>query len=182
MKHTLTSREKNLLLLCVAVLVTMGTVIATSYFLQKRAKLVSRISELEMQRQENKVLMSDADYWQKRDAWLTANMPKTDSLGKSQGQLLEDLENEALEHEIKIMQKTMLEPVTTENYREVAVNLRLWGDQTRILQWIATMQSPEKFQAVKSIEFEIDTRSRAATPQATCNLTLAKWFKPEVGA
>ena len=59
--------------------------------------------------------------------------------------------------------------------------MRLRGDQATVLQWLSTLQSPEKFQAVRQLEVEIDTRAREKTPQVVCNLTLARWFKPETG-
>jgi hypothetical protein len=59
--------------------------------------------------------------------------------------------------------------------------VRLRGDQTTVLDWLAGLQSPEKFQAVRELQVEIDTRSREKTPQVICNLTLARWFKPEAG-
>ena len=108
-------------------------------------------------------------------------MPKTESLGRAQGQLLEEMQNAALDREIEVQQQTLLEPVTTANFREVAVSLRLRGDQTKLLTWLGSMQSPEKFQAVKVFDFEIDRRAKEKTPQAVCNLTLARWFQPEGG-
>jgi hypothetical protein len=108
-------------------------------------------------------------------------MPVTDSLGRAQGQLLEDLQNEALDLGIVIQQQTLPESVTNADFREVTVNLRVRGDQTVMLQWLAGMQSPEKFQAIKEFKLELDSKAKEKTPQAVCNLTIARWFKPEAG-
>jgi hypothetical protein len=43
------------------------------------------------------------------------------------------------------------------------------------------MQSPEKFQAIKELQIQLDSRAKEKTPQALCNLTLARWFKPVSG-
>lgn len=182
MTTKLTSREKRLLLLCFSVLGFMATVILVNSFMQRRAAAVTTIERLETEIRENKAWLSDREYWQTHADWLAENMPSTESLGRAQGQLLEELQNSALDLQIRVERQTLLEPVNTASYREVSVNVRLYGDQTVILQWLASMQSPEKFQHVKELEFEIDTRARTPKPQARCNLTLARWFKPETNA
>ncbi len=179
MSRTLTSREKNLLLLCLGVLAVMAAVLSASTFLQKRSLALKRVEELELQEAENQALLGDRAFWDKRRAWLDQSLPATDSLGRAQGQMLEQLQNEALDKQIKVLQQTLPEQTETDHYRETSVSVRLYGSQDVLLQWIATMQSPEKFQVVKHIEFEPDTRSKAVTPQAQCNLTLARWFKRE---
>ncbi len=181
MNRTLTSREKQLLMLCFGVLLLMGTIILANVFLLKRAGLKAKVAALENQKKENEVWLGDRAFWEKRKGWLNEHMPTTDSLGRTQGLLLEELQNAALDRGIKVVQQTLLDPVTTADYREIAVSLRLYGEQSAILQWLATMQSPERFQAVKSLEFELDNRSKEKTPQAQCNLTVARWFKPESG-
>lgn len=182
MATKLSTREKNLLLLCVTVLVLMAGMIATKQFLDRRKAALEKIVILQRQKTENDGWMKEQPFWEKRRAWLSATMPVTESLGRSQGQLLEDIQNQALEWGITAEQPTLppLSPPNP-NYREVTVSMRLRGDQTTVLNWLATLQSPEKFQAIRELQIEIDTRAREKTPQVICNLTLARWFKPETG-
>lgn len=182
MATKLSTREKNLLLLCVTVLVLMAGMIATKQFLDRRKAALEKIVILQRQKTENDGWMKEQPFWEKRRAWLAATMPVTESLGRAQGQLLEDIQNQALEWGITAEQPT-LPPLATPNpnYREVTVSMRLRGDQTTVLNWLATLQSPEKFQAIRELQIEIDTRAREKTPQVICNLTLARWFKPETG-
>jgi hypothetical protein len=56
--RSLTQRERQLLLLCVGVLLFMGTLLVTNTLLQKRAKLAAKIAELEKQKQEAIDLMA----------------------------------------------------------------------------------------------------------------------------
>ncbi len=182
MAQKLSSREKNLLLLCAAVLAFMALAIVAQGFLQRRQAALEKIAALRAQKSENDTWMADRAFWEKRRAWLVEKMPATESLGRAQGQLLEDLQNEALEYGIVTEQPGLPPlPAPNGNYREVAVSMRLRGDQATVLQWLSTLQSPEKFQAVRQLEVEIDTRAREKTPQVVCNLTLARWFKPETG-
>ncbi len=182
MAQKLTSREKNLLLGCVGVLVFMVFAVLVNDFLGRRGIALQKIATLQAQKDENATWMADRDFWEKRRNWLVEKMPPVESLGRAQGQLLEDLQNEALEYGITSEQPT-LPPLAApnENFREVTVSMRLRGDQATVLSWLSTLQSPEKFQALRRLEVEIDTRSREKTPQVVCNLTVARWFKPEVG-
>ncbi len=179
MTAKLTTREKRLLALCFGVLGLMATMILANAFLQRRTAVLSTLTRLETEIQENETWLSDRDYWQKHAEWLAQSMPTTESLGRAQGQLLEEIQNAALDRQLQVERQTLLEPVNQANYREVSVNVRLAGDQGVLLQWLATLQSPEKFQHIKQLEFEIDTRARTPKPRARCNLTLARWFKPE---
>lgn len=181
MAQKLSSREKNLLLLCVGVLLFMGFAILGNNFLQRRSAALQKIATLQAQKNENATWMADREFWAKRRNWLIEKMPVAESLGRAQGQLLEDLQNQALEYGITSEQPT-LPPLAApnENFREVTVSMRLRGDQLTVLRWLSTLQSPEKFQAVRVLDLEIDSRSREKTPQVICNLTVARWFKPEV--
>jgi hypothetical protein len=183
MAAKLTSREKNLLLLCVGVLVLMAGMIAAKQFLDRRKSALEKIITLQRQKLENEGWVKERPFWDKRRNWLSAKMPVTESLGRAQGQLLQDLEDSALEWGISAEQPTLPPLAATPNpaYREVTVSVRLRGDQTTVLNWLSTLQSPEMFQAVRELQVEIDTKSREKTPQVICNLTLARWFKPESG-
>jgi hypothetical protein len=179
--RSLSNREKNLLLLCVGVLAFVALAILTNIFLGRRQTALQQIATLQNEKRDNDSMLRDQEFWDKRHTWLAEKMPKTDSLGRAQGQLLEDLQNEALDLGIVIQQQTLPEALTTTNFREVTVNLRVRGDQTVMLQWLAGMQSPERFQAIKEFKLELDNRAKEKTPQAICNLTVARWFKPETG-
>ena len=181
MALALTQREKRLLGACVGALVLVGGMFAASDFMERRAAVDQKIITLQRELEENKGWYNDREFWDKRSKWLRETMPTTESLGQAQAFLLEDIQNDALDLKFKIEKQNLLDPVNNANYREVAVDVRLRGDQTQIIGWLATLQSPERFQAIKEVEIELDPRAREKTPQAVCNLTLARWFKPEAG-
>ena len=104
----------------------------------------------------------------------------------AQAKLLEEIQNVALDYQLQVQKQQLLPDAADSKtnasvYREVAVEVRLRGDQTTLLGWLASLQSPEKFQAIKQLELEIDAKAKEKTPQALCNLVLARWFKPENG-
>lgn len=178
----LSNREKRLLAFCFGALALMASMILANEFFQRRSASLATIARLESELTQNETWLSDRAYWEKHASWLAQNMPATDSLGRSQGQLLEDIQNDTLDLQLRIERQTLLEPISQSSYREVSVNVRIKGDQEIILRWLATLQSPEKFQHIKEVDFEIDTRAKNPKPQAECDLTLARWFKPEANS
>ena len=186
MALALTQREKKLLGACIGALVLMATFIMLKQFLDRRTAVLARITSLENEKKENSHWMDDREFWDKRSAWMEQHMPTTESLGTAQAKLLEEIQNVALDYELQVQKQQLLPDAADSKtnasvYREVAVEVRLRGDQTTLLGWLASLQSPEKFQAIKQLELEIDGKAKEKTPQALCNLVLARWFKPENG-
>lgn len=187
MALALTQREKKLLSACIGALLLMATFILLKQFLDRRTAVLAKIASLENEKRENEGYLADREFWEKRAQWLTTAMPATESLGTAQALLLEEIQNVALDYEFSFQKQPVLLPESADSkqnaavYREAAVEVRLRGDQTNVLAWLATLQSPEKFQAIKQLELEIDSRAKEKTPQALCNLVLARWFKPENG-
>ena len=177
--RTLTDREKRMLFACIAVLLVAATGLLADEFISRRKALDTKILSLQAEKKDSELWLKDHDFQQKRSDWLDAHLPATDSLGRAQGQLLEEIQNAALDRELKVTKTTPNDPTKTSNYQEVSVSLNVYGDQAVMLNWLATLQSPEKFQVVKLLEIEPDGKSKAKTPQCTCNITLARWFKPE---
>ena len=178
----LSTREKRLLALCFFALAFMTTIILANSFLQRRTSSLATIARLQTELTQNETWLSDRDYWEKHAEWLDKNMPTTDSLGRSQGQMLEEIQNSALDLQLRIERQTPNDAISQPSYREISVTVRIKGDMEVLLRWLATLQSPEKLQHIKELDYEIDTRAKAPKPQAECDLTLARWFKPDASA
>ncbi len=178
MKRRLNPRERRLLAACVLIIFLAFNVLAFREFSARRKVLNTSITQLQDQSTSNHTWLKDRDSWDKRMKWLDKNMPFTDSAGRSQGQLLEDLQTTSLDAELKITGQTLLEPFALDHCNEVALNIKIQGDQDKLMRWLLTLQSPEKFLAVKAFSLEIDSKAKEKTPQAHCNLTLARWFNP----
>ena len=182
MSRTLNNREKRLLGACLLTIVVVGTSFAWGAYAKKRKGLDVEIEALTQQRNDNKALLERRAYWTKRMNWLDEHLPYTDSALRSQGQLLEELQTSTLDAELKITGQTLLDSVLFDHYAEVAINVKVRGDQEKLLRWLYMLQSPEKFQVIKSFEFELDTKAKEKTPQAQCNLVIARWFNPKAPA
>lgn len=175
----MTSREKRLLGGCIAVIVISASTVVAKEFLDRRVAVERRIATLIAEKKDNEAWLADRAFQDKRRNWLDAAMPTTDSLGRAQGQLLEELQNAVLDRGMKIVRTTLNDPSKTANYQEVTVNMNLRGDQAIAIDWLSTLQSPETFQIIKSVEINPDDKAKEKTPQAFVNLTIARWFKPE---
>jgi hypothetical protein len=179
MKRSLNQREKRLLIGCLLTLFVAINVLAFRSFSSRRSDLKTAISRLKEQSVSDKIWLDQKGLWQKRAKWLDANMTYTDSPGRSQGQLLEELQTTALDAGLKVTNQTLLEsPPAGEFYKEVAASVHVRGDQDKLLRWLLSLQSPERFQPMKAFEIELDPKAKEKVPQAQCNLTLAKWFNP----
>ena len=177
--RTLTDREKRMLFACIAVLLVAAAGLMADEFNGRRKALDTQIKTLKTEQKESEAWLNDRAFQEKRGGWLDANMPSAESLGLAQGQLLEEMQNAALDRELTVSKTTPNDSTKTANYQEVSVTMSLGGDLAVTLNWLATLQSPEKFQVIKSLEIEPDTKKKAKTPQCSCSLTLARWFKPE---
>lgn len=178
MSRSLNPREKRLLIAVVATLFVVANLLLLREYTSRRDAASSGLSQLREQVASNKVWLNDRAFWDKRHDWLEARMPYTNSSGRSQGQLLEEIQTSALDAGLTVTNTTLLEPAALDFANEVAVTVRLRGDQDTMLRWLLTLQTPEKFQAIKNLDIELDRRAREKTPQAQCNLTIARWFNP----
>jgi hypothetical protein len=173
------AREKRLLAACGAVIFIAGATVVAKEYLDKSDAVNKRIAQLQGEKKDAETWIQDRAFQEKHAKWLDEMMPKTDSLGRSQGELLDELDNAAQDRNIKVLKRTPNEPTKTEYYQEVSVGMQFRGESSVMMEWLATLQSPELFQVIKAIEIEPDTRAKEKTPQCFVTMTVARWFKPE---
>jgi len=147
-----------------------------------QAKIVALKNELA----ENRMWLEEKELWDTRNEWMKANLPPSlaqqgKSVGNAQGELMQSLQNELFERKIRINRQSLSEPVNSRFYDEVAVYLRIRGEAAVVSQWLSTLQSPEKFQVIKTLELELDGKAKEVEPQAECQITVARWFAPSNG-
>ncbi len=178
----LTAREKWMLGICMLVIFVVVNLFAIRAVVKVLGGSDDRIKELENQLADNEMWLMEAEQSAAKQAWLKANMPRLDgSLGKAQGDLLQTMQDDLFERKLKIEQQSLQDIVSNEFYTEVAVRLRIRGDEKLVLEWLTTLQGPEKFQVIKAFELELDRRSRETEPQAVCQITVARWFGADNG-
>lgn len=114
--------------------------------------------------------------WNERMAWIDAGLPDMPSRDQAQAALLEDMRATAKSFDLDIDGQSFVKPASTPHYQEVAVKMNLDGPERKVFQWLAGMQSPEKFQSIKFLHLEPE--GRRSQPQADCDVIVARWFKP----
>jgi hypothetical protein len=179
----LSKRERLLLMLCfVTIFVVINGFIGKAVY-KKLNGSGRELEDLRIEKMQIEQLMAGAELWEKRKEWLDEHLPPPMvSVGRAQGELAEQLQQSLFEQKITIERQTLLEPVMTPFYDEVAVTLRIEGEAVKVNEWLTTLQSPEAFQTIKNIELELDNRSREKEPQAECEVTIARWFSPRASA
>ena len=176
----LSKRETRLLLLCFLTIFVMANLFAGRAIFKVLGGSKTQIDDLKGEVAENRMWLEEKDDWDRRREWLDARMlaPIT-SVGGAQGELIESLQKGVFDRTLKIERQSLLEPVTTQFYDEVAVNLRVRGEEAKITEWLSTLQSPEKFQVLKTLKLAPDPKSKETEPQAICDVTVARWHAPQ---
>jgi hypothetical protein len=175
--RVLTKREQGLLTLCLLALFLMGNLIGLQAVVRGLGHSRARLQALTAERQEQDSWLGEPDP-APVERWLDGNMPALESAGKSQGELLQGLQDAAFERKLTMEKQNLLDVTKTAYYQEVSVNVIVRGSLNQIRDWLIQLQSPEKFLVIKALEISLDTKSKEKEPQARCNLTLARWFKP----
>ena len=179
----LTAREKILLGACFAVTFLVVNGFAARSIVKnlrgsgdKIAALKSELADQEMWLEET--AMADA-----RERWLHEKMPTLagTTLGKEQGDFLQLMQDELFERKLKIEQQSLQDIEQEIFYTEVAVRLRVRGNEADVIDWLISLQGPEEFRVIKAMELEIDSKAKEEEPQAVCEITIARWYAPADG-
>lgn len=175
--RALRTSELILLLLTFVTIFAVGNAILWNKH-KKRAKTASdKIAQLEEQLASNMAYAPEEAFWLPKDEWLDATMPKMLDFGTEQSALLEHLQKSASERGIRLRSQTLLKPEGGSNFHsEVSVTIQSIGPDQAVYDWISEMQSPEKFQFFKYLQFD---RHEATRPrlEMDCRFTLSRWFQ-----
>jgi len=179
----LTGREKWLLGLCFAVIFLVANGFLARSLLKNLRGGDERIATLRSQLADQELWLADAERAEARERWLLETMPPLagSTLGKEQGDLLQAMQDDLFDRKLKIERQSLQDVVYENFYTEVAVRLTVRGDESEVIGWLTTLQDPDKFQVIKAMELEIDSKAREEEPQAVCQITIARWFVPDAG-
>ncbi len=181
--RALTVREKWLLGLCLGVIFVVGNAFAARSVLKVLRGSDAKIATLRSTLADHEMWVEETPKAAARDAWLAETMPPLGgaSMGKLQGELIQSLQDDLFERKLRIERQSLQDIVNSAFYTEVSVRLEVKGAESAVLEWLTTLQGPEKFQVIKSLELELDNRSKEIEPQAECEITIARWYHPESG-
>lgn len=166
---------------CIAVIFIVVTGFAARGAMRVLSGSDAKIRTLKSTLADQEMWMEEAPATAAKDRWLNDNMPRKGglSLGKLQGDLIQSLQDDVLNRKLRINRQSLQEVIQGSFYTEVAVRLEIVGEEAIILEWLTTLQNPEKFLVVKELELKLDTRSRQIEPQGICDITIARWLHPD---
>ena len=181
--RSLTSREKWLLGACFGVILIVATAFVSRSVLKVLRGSESTILTLQNELADQEMWIEEMPKIEAREKWLAEKMPGLDgaSIGKLQGDLLQTLQDDIFDRKLKIEQQSLQDVETEAFYTEVAVRLIIRGEEKVMLEWLTTLQNPEKFQVIKAIELKPDSKSKEVEPQSICQITIARWYLPDNG-
>ena len=175
MKRSLTSSEKFLLALCVAVLVLTGAFFYLRDHRMRKAAALARIAELEPQLMAAEAAAADAPFWETRQAWMDSAMPAVTNPGKAHSQFLGELQQSGRERGLSLGAPVLLKPEAGKHAQDFSVTLQVSGPDGALFRWLAELQSPEKFRIIKFLQL---TPQSVQPPRMSATITIAKLFKP----
>ena len=179
----LTAREKWLLGVCVAVIFLIVNGFAARSIVKNLRGSGDRLAALKSELADSEMWLGEAEKSEARERWLSETMPRLagSTLGKEQGDLLQAMQDQLFERKLKIEQQSLQDIEYDNFYTEVAVRLTVRGNEADVIDWLSGLQGPEKFQVIKALELEIDSKAKEELPQAVCQITIARWFAPDDG-
>ncbi len=180
--RALTRSEMVLIGLCFLSVFFVGHLIAFKNYQTEVKKREKVLADLET-RGDNPRLekakatpAAQAKIWEDRMTWLDKTLPVMPSRDQAQAKLLEDLRQSAKKYALDIDGLSFVKPAKTPYYQEVAVKIHLDGPERKVYQWLSEIQSPSKFQAIKSLRMRPE--GRRSRPDGDCEIIIARLFKP----
>ncbi|MEM7012219.1 MAG: hypothetical protein AAF585_12110, partial [Verrucomicrobiota bacterium] len=116
-----TNRERTLLLLCFAVIFIVVNVVVGRTVMGGFGVSRTKLQAAESERQQQLVWLKQRDAWMPRYIWLDQKMPTMESSSKAGAQLLEQMQDQAHELNLRLRRQNLLEAQTTQFYHEVSV-------------------------------------------------------------
>lgn len=174
-KRPLKSSEKILLVLCATVIGGLGLAFWLRGHGQRLKTAQAKIEELEPQLAVAEAALSDAPFWETRQAWLEATLPKLGDSGAAHSTFLEELRTAALDRGLSLKAPVLLKPEAGPNHQRLPITISLSGPDNALYRWLAELQSPEKFQ---TIGYLLLTPQPGAAQRMECTVTVARMFQP----
>ena len=176
--RSLKKSERTLLWLCFAVFFIAANAFGANFVLKRIKKANQEVVQLENSLKEYKLKEFYLEEAMEQQALIEEHLPVLEAAGKVSGVMTEEIQNVMRDKKFESEKVTLIEPKVYDHYQEVAVSIRFKGDAIEIMRWLVTLQQKNQFYMIKYLELELDKKSEEKEPQARCNLTLARWFKP----
>ena len=175
--RALTAKEKRLLVVLLGVLFVLVNVIGLNTYLARLQGLKSDIVKLQEEVEENRGILEESGVWLERAAWLDANQPTDDvATTDDDAKFYEFVETSAKNAGLSYQRRNAGTVPHSDVLAEVFDSSQVKGTMEALIKWLAQLQDPAAFRAVKQI-----TIRSGEPPQVLAEVTVARWYRPVTG-
>lgn len=168
----LTASEWRLVKLLGIVLLVITATFGIVTYKRMITSLRAEITNLEARKSEADFWMQEKPVWDERRAWMLANMPALPPDGSAASSFLSEIQQSAQSSGLSIASQSLLEPVPGQDFEKIGLRLRVGGKLEQLVRWLTTLQQPEKFQEVSSLNLKSDTEP----PAVVCELQVSRFY------
>lgn len=167
------SRERQLLTCLLVLVAAFASVVGIRQFRTWGKRLDRTEHQLELHAIEAEALLTEADLWKARSAWLAAAQPRYESEPETTQNLLDESVKRAMEKGLQVMDRQYQEPGNHEYWRQFGVTLVVRGTLPQVFGWIYELQDPQLFQVIPYLKIT-PVKDDAALVQ--CSMQLWRWY------
>lgn len=177
----MSSRERNLLILLIAMAFIVANFLAYSAWYQPKMEALETAKEgAERKADFNEAEAGSLDLIQQDREWLERFEPQPTSAGKAATRIQQLAESEAVRSGLTIKRKDfgdqILDPALT--YHRVRYQIEVSGAESSVYRWLDRLHSPNEFRAVTYVRLN---PQRDDATRAECEVYIDQWFLPEGG-
>ena len=177
-RFSMNARERVMGLVFLVLILGIGAWFLWDALEAKHTAVLKRQKEVRLEIATARRWISEKELWQKRSAWLSAELRPAGSTNEASPKFLEQLQKSAAARKLVIGQQGLLDPLTEKSLVGVGAKVVFQGPLKEVAQWLAETQQPGEFVEVTFLEL----RPLKDAWQVECSAQLRKWFTTKPGA
>jgi hypothetical protein len=175
--RALTAKEKRLLIGLLGALFVLLNAVGLQAFLNRQRALQSNIVRLQSQLEEGRALLAEKDFWRERASWLDEHQPPDDiTTTDDDAKFYEFVETSAKNAGLTYTRRDAGNQTDAGAYAEVFDSSQVKGNMKSLVKWLAELQQPTAFRAVKQIAVK-----SGEPPEVIAEVEVARWYRPTEG-
>lgn len=177
----MTSRERNLLLLLVAMAFLVVNFLGyRMWYAPKMAATQSAMESAERKAEANEGMGNILDAISADRDWLERFEPKPTSLSKMKTRIQQLAENEAVRAGLTVKKKGFGDDIVDPSlsYHRARYEIEVNGTESSIYRWLDRLHNPNEFRAVTFVR---TNPQRDDFTRADCQIYIDQWYIPEGG-
>jgi hypothetical protein len=171
----LTRNERILLPVLGLILFGGANFFGYQWLAKRQTALHLELLEARADRAVAEVDLAQVDLWQQRRAWLDQHQPALGDEGDARAQMLETVLKGARDQHLDVLEQNLDEVEHNAGGTVVRVGVKVKGPMEGLCRWLAALQKPSDFYAVRAFSLKADEDATSMV----CTLEVVRFFKPE---